>query len=98
MRISTLTLALVIAGFVGISAPAQARALSMHKHSAEELQKICTKVGGRFSQGPKRYGCGTDCNGGTGTDCIVSCDADQKCEAQVIGARRPHTLESALRK
>lgn len=97
MRNLPIVFAVVVAGLV-LGAPAQAATVSMHKHSAEELKSACAKVGGRFSQGPKHYGCGTDCQGGPGTDCIVSCEADQKCEAQVIGARRPRTLESALKK
>ncbi|HZL30546.1 MAG TPA: hypothetical protein VFC54_05725 [Pseudolabrys sp.] len=98
MRISQITFPLIFAAILGINAPASAGTLSMHKHSADELKGACAKVGGRFSQGKERYGCGTDCHGGPGTDCIVSCDAGENCEAQVIGGRRPRTLESALRK
>lgn len=70
----------------------------MGKHSADDLKAACAKVGGSFSQGKERYGCGTDCRGAPGTDCIVSCDASQKCSAQVIGARRPRNIESALKR
>ena len=87
---------LLLVGILGVNGPALARDMRMHKHSADEVKSICTKVGGSFSQGPKLYGCGTDCHGHPGTDCIVNCDAKQNCIAQVIGGRRPRTLEDAL--
>ena len=60
---------------------ASARDLSMGKHSADDLKAACTKAGDLFSQDKERYGCGADCRGAPGTDCIVSCDASQKCGA-----------------
>jgi len=53
----------------------------MGKHSADDLKAACTKAGDLFSQDKERYGCGADCRGAPGTDCIVSCDASQKCGA-----------------
>jgi hypothetical protein len=70
----------------------------MGKHSADDLKAACAKVGGSFSQGQERYGCGTNCRGAPGTDCIVTCEANQKCSAQVIGARHPRNIESALKR
>ena len=89
---------LMLIGVLGLAGPALARDISMHKHSAEEIKSVCDKVGGSFSQGANAYGCGTDCRGGPGTDCIVSCKADQTCFAQVIGSRRPKTVLEALQK
>jgi hypothetical protein len=92
----TITALLVLAAALAASGQATARDITLKKTSADELKAICTKVGGKFTQGPKRYGCGTDCKGGTGTDCIVSCAPDGKCVAQVVGGRRPRTIEEAL--
>ncbi|MBS0248102.1 MAG: hypothetical protein JSR61_15925 [Proteobacteria bacterium] len=98
MGLSKFTVALIVAALIGVAAPASARDLSMGKHSADELKAACAKIGGSFSQGKERYGCGTDCHGAPGTDCIVSCTTDEKCSAQVIGGRRPHSIESALKR
>jgi hypothetical protein len=86
----------VLLGAVAISDPALANEVSLHKHSADELKNICQKTGGKFSQDASGYGCGTNCHGGPGTDCIVACKADQNCTGQVIGSRRPKDLQSAL--
>lgn len=93
---STVVLAVVV--LVGAAIPAAARDQSMGKHSADELKATCAKIGGSFSQGQERYGCGTDCHGAPGTDCIVSCGADGKCTAQLMGGRRAHSIESALKR
>ncbi|MFA6267969.1 MAG: hypothetical protein WC670_19910 [Pseudolabrys sp.] len=98
MRIIHLAFPLVCAAILGTAAPSLARDMPLHKHSADEVKAICAKVGGSFSQGKELYGCGTDCRGAPGTDCIVTCGADQNCTAQVIGARRPRTIESALKR
>ncbi len=94
MRHSTALLVLI--GALAVSAPAMARDIYLPKTSAEALKATCDKIGGSFSQDPKRYGCGTDCKGGKGTDCIVSCEPDRRCIAQVIGGRRPRTVMDAL--
>ena len=91
-----LTALLVLSGTLAMCGPSLARDIHLQKMSAADLKKVCDKVGGSFSQGPKRYGCGTDCRGGPGTDCIVSCEPGKRCIAQVIGARRPHTIAQAL--
>ena len=99
MNLSKIPVAFAVAFLFAASAPpAPARDQSMGRHSADDLKAVCAKVGGSFSQGKERYGCGTNCRGAPGTDCIVSCDASQKCSAQVIGARRPHSIESALKR
>jgi hypothetical protein len=87
---------LVLSATLAVAGPALARDIRMPKMSAAELKGVCDKVGGKFSQDPQHYGCGTDCNGAAGTDCIVSCAADGNCLAQVIGARRPHNVTDAL--
>lgn len=87
---------LVLMGALGFGGAALARDIALHKHTADEVKAVCTKAGGSFSEGSGTYGCGTDCHGGSGTDCTVFCQADQNCFAQVIGARRPHDLLSAL--
>ena len=93
-----LTALLVLSGTLAFCGPALARDIHLRqKMSAADLKQVCEKVGGHFSQGEKRYDCGTNCKGGIGTDCIVSCAADtQRCIAQVIGGRRPHNAEQAL--
>jgi hypothetical protein len=88
---------LVLSGTLALSAPSLARDIHLHiKMSATALKQTCDSAGGRFSQGPKRAGCGTDCHGGPGTDCIVTCVPGHRCIAQVIGARRPRTVLQAL--
>ena len=91
-----LTALLVLSGTLALCGTALARDIHLQKMSADALKQVCDKVGGSFSQDPQRYGCGTDCKGGKGTDCTVSCVAGQRCIAQVIGGRRPHTIEQAL--
>jgi hypothetical protein len=81
---------------LSLSGSSWASEVSMHKHSAEELKAVCNKVGGSFSQDAGGYGCGTDCQGKPGTDCIVSCKNGQPCFAQGIGRRRPTSLLNAL--
>jgi hypothetical protein len=92
----TLTALLVLSGALVLGGAAQASDVRLPKTSADELQKICTAAGGSFSPGADRYGCGTDCKGGKGTDCVVTCAPDKRCTGQVIGAHRPRTVEQAL--
>ena len=91
-------LALALALSFALGGPSFARDITLHKTSADEMKAACTKAGGRFSQGPHSYDCGTDCKGGPGTDCIVHCTDDQKCTAQVLGGRRPRSVAEALTK
>jgi len=92
----SLTALIVLSGTLIMAGAVQARDLRLPKTSADDLQKICTSVGGSFSPGTDRYGCGTDCKGGKGTDCLVTCAPDKPCTGQVIGAHRPRTIEQAL--
>lgn len=70
---------------------------AMHKFGADELRRACDKAGGKFSQDPGGYGCGTNCQGKPGTDCIVACkNNDKGCYAQVPGRARPRSLDNAL--
>ena len=89
---------LILTGALALSGVALAEEFTLPKTSADQLKSDCTKAGGKFSQDAKGYGCGTDCHGGPSTDCTVFCPTDQKCTAQVIGARRPHTVADALTK
>jgi hypothetical protein len=89
---------LVVTGAVALGSPAVARNLTLPKTSSDALHSACDAAGGKFSLGPRGYGCGTNCKGGPGTDCIVHCKADRKCTAQVIGSRRPHSVADALTK
>lgn len=91
-------LLILLSATLAPSAPSLARDITFPKTSAAALKAACDKAGGSFSQGAADYGCGTDCQGHGGTDCTVHCAADQKCTAQVIGARRPHTVAEALTK
>jgi hypothetical protein len=92
------TVLLILIGALALGGPSWARDLTMPKTSVEELKSACAKAGGRFSQDAGGYGCATNCLGGAGSDCIVNCKADQKCVAQVIGGRRPHSVAEALSK
>ncbi len=92
------TVLLILIGALGLSAPSFARDITLHKISAEEMKAACDKAGGRFSQDPSGYGCATNCKGGAGSDCIVTCKTGKSCIAQVIGARRPQNVEQALTK
>ena len=92
----TLTALLALSGALVLGGAALATDIRLPKTGADDLQKICTNVGGSFSPGTDRYGCGTDCKGGKGTDCLVTCAPDKPCTAQVIGAKRPRTIEQAL--
>jgi hypothetical protein len=93
-----LTALLVLTGALALNGAALASDLTLPKTNAEALKSACDKAGGKFSQDAKGYGCGTDCQGGSGTDCTVYCEAGQKCTAQVIGARRPRSVAEALTK
>jgi hypothetical protein len=87
---------LVLTGALALSGAALARDLTLPKTAAEALKSACAKAGGQFSQDAKGYGCGTNCQGGAGTDCIVHCATGEKCTAQVIGARHPRSVAEAL--
>ncbi len=89
---------LIVTGALALGGAAQARDMKLPKTSADALKAACATAGGKFSTGTRGYGCGTDCKGGPGTDCIVHCVDGKKCIAQVIGGRRPHTVAQALTK
>jgi len=96
MRNTTISAILVVIfGFnVGSS---MASETTMRKSSAEELKSVCAKAGGSFSQDAGGYGCGTNCQGKPGTDCVLACKNDQKtCFAQVPGRARPTSPLNAL--
>jgi hypothetical protein len=94
--VRSLTAPLILICTFAVTGSALASEVSMHKQTAEEVKTVCDKVGGKFSQDAAGYDCGTNCHGGPGTDCVVSCKTDQPCFAQVIGSRRPTTLLNAL--
>ena len=76
--------------------PTSAAEVRLPKQSVDQLKSACQKVGGSFSQDGVGYACGTDCRGGAGTDCSVFCKNGGGCTAQVIGSRRPKTVEETL--
>ena len=87
----------ILIGVLGVAGPAMARDVHLHKYSMDEMKTACTKAGGKFSQGGGLYGCGTDCHGGPGTACIVTCkEGGKRCIAQDMGGKRPRNLEQAL--
>ena len=86
----------ILVGALGLSTSSLARDISIGKHTADEVKRVCDKVGGKFSQDTTGHYCGTDCHGGPGTDCVVGCQTSKPCIAQVIGSRRPSTLLNAL--
>jgi hypothetical protein len=91
-------LALLITAILSAAAanPASAAEVRLRKQSVDQLKVTCQKVGGSFSQDSGGYACGTDCRGNAGTDCTVFCKNAAGCTAQVIGGRRPRTVEQAL--
>ncbi len=93
-----LTSFLILTCVLALSGATLAEESTLPKTNAEQLKSACDKAGGKFSQDTKSIGCGTNCQGGPGTDCTVYCPIDQKCTAQVIGARRPHSVAEALTK
>ena len=93
-----ITALLVLTGALAFNGAALARDVTLPKTSPDELKSTCEKAGGKFSQDARGYGCATDCLGKPGTDCTVYCQADQKCTAQVVGSRRPHSVAEALTK
>ena len=86
----------ILIGVLWSAGLASANEVSIHKYTADEIKSACGKAGGSFSQDAAGYGCGTNCHGGPGTDCLVSCKNGQACVAQVIGRRRPTNLLTAL--
>ena len=90
------TILLVLTGALAAAAPSLANDLTLPKTAADALKAACAKAGGKYSEGDNIYGCGTDCKGGAGTDCLVTCEPDKRCTAQVIGGRRPRSVEQAL--
>lgn len=89
---------LILTGALALSGVAVAKDLTLPKTSADAIKSACDKAGGKFSQDDRGYGCGTDCHGDPGTDCVVYCQTGEKCTAQVIGGRRPHSVAAALTK
>ena len=89
---------LILTGALALTSAALARDLTFPKMNGEQLKSVCDKAGGKFSPDAKGVGCGTNCQGGPGTDCTVYCPAEQKCTAQVIGGRRPRSVAEALTK
>jgi hypothetical protein len=96
--VRVLTAIIVLTVTFGLAGPSLAREVYLHKRTIDEIKSVCDKVGGKFSQDSRGYGCGTDCKGGPGTACIVYCPTDHKCIAQVIGGRHPHSVQNALEK
>jgi hypothetical protein len=89
---------LILIGVLAYGGAALAEESTLPKTNAEQLKSACAAAGGKFSQDAKSIGCGTNCHGGPGTDCTVYCPIDQKCTAQVIGARHPRSVAEALTK
>ena len=90
------TFLLCLSGALALGGSAFARDITLPRTDADALKAVCDKAGGQFSQGPRGVGCGTNCQGGPGTDCIVHCVTDERCTAQVIGSRRPRSVAEAL--
>jgi hypothetical protein len=89
---------LILTATLALSGAAHARDLTFPTMTADALKASCIKAGGKFSQDAQGFDCGTNCKGGPGTDCIVHCADGQKCTAQVIEGRRPHSVAAALTK
>src|SRR5215813_11420747 len=97
MRNLAMPLVVLIGGFGLSFGSSLASETTMHKHTTEELKSVFEKAGGSFSQDAGGYGCGTNCQGKPGTDCVLACKNDQKaCFAQVPGRARPTSTLNAL--
>ncbi|MGA7519726.1 MAG: hypothetical protein WBW28_22635, partial [Pseudolabrys sp.] len=68
----TLIVLLILAATFDLSGSSVASETTMRKSSAEELKSVCDKAGGSFSQDASGYGCGTNCEGKPGTDCVLA--------------------------
>ena len=92
------TISIIFAVFLGFSVgSSMASETTMHKSSVEELKSVCDKAGGSFSQDASGYGCGTNCQGKPGTDCVLACkNSEKSCFAQVPGRARPTSPLNAL--
>lgn len=92
------TISAILAVIFGFSVgSSMASETTMRKSSAEELKSVCDKAGGLFSQDAGGYGCGTNCQGKPGTDCVLACkNAEKGCFAQVPGRARPTSTLNAL--
>lgn len=92
------TISLILATTFSLSAGASlASETTMRKISADELKSVCDKAGGSFSQDAVGYGCGTNCQGKSGTDCVLACkNNDKNCFAQVPGRARPTSPLNAV--
>ena len=96
MRYSTIPI--IFAAILGFSVgSSMASETTMRKSSVEELKSVCDKAGGSFSQDAGGYGCGSNCQGKPGTDCVLNCKNNEKsCFAQVPGRTRPTSPLNAL--
>jgi L-aminopeptidase/D-esterase-like protein len=88
----------ILIGALATSGLSFANDINLEKQTPEQLKSACNQAGGKFSQDSHGYGCGTNCTGGPGTACTVSCEPDKKCVAQVMGSHRPRHILDALKK
>ena len=86
------TIPIIFAAILGFSVgSSMASETTMRKSSVEELKSVCDKAGGSFSQDAAGYGCGSNCQGKPGTDCVLNCKNNEKsCFAQVPGLFAPN--------
>jgi hypothetical protein len=98
LPLRTITTLIILAGALALAGAASARDMTLPKMTPEALHAACDTAGGKFSQDSRGSGCGTDCLGKPGTACTVFCPANEKCTAQGLGGRRPHTVAEALTK
>jgi hypothetical protein len=94
----TLIVLLILAATFDLSIGSSvASETTMRKSPAEELKSVCDKAGGSFSQDAGGYGCGTNCEGKPGTDCVLACKNNEKnCFAQVPDRARPTSPLNAV--
>ena len=88
---------LILTGALAHSGAALAEESTLPKTNAEQLKDACNKAGGKFSQDAKSIGVVPTARAAP-APIARSTARSTKCTAQVIGARRPHSVAEALTK
>jgi hypothetical protein len=84
MRITYVVVAAFLGLFISAHVAAAKEVAVGGTHSESQVKKDCGNAGGDFSSYGGIYGCSTNCHGGAGSDCAVSCSKG-KCTGQVPG-------------
>jgi len=90
-KISTVVVAAVFSVFLLTHPASASKHVTIHgTHDYDEIKDKCDKAGGDFTPGDNNsYSCTTNCHGGSGDDCGVSCNHEGKCGGWVPGRIAP---------